>query len=469
MVNPLHIPESKKWKGLTVYCRKCNTNVDYCRTTGKKLQQCSFGDKHVYKVYVHVPGTKNERKTKNLKSRNIDEAIREAMEFEREIKQGHFNIPTVVKSDTHRMERGGIAHYPLDNAFARYIGWLNNENVPFHRQKERSPEHIKDVQRAIEFFWRCLIKNNHNMNLGVEHLNDDIMGHFYQHLLEQKFADRTVNKYLSHLTSFLTWHMEEYKVPDRNWFTNIKREPLSHNPLTITGNEFAGLLAESQKHGNGVQYYESKSKPERDYERHYMPDVFRFGLYSGLRRENLLTAKFNNIQEENDLPVLMKVPDIKVNRIRKRNKPETMKYIYVPITNELRELLYSLGYEQYKGTDNYIIAPEINGNRTRAMSDLITRAFSHYYSKLNTGRELTFKSLRKTYITNLSLYLGENAKAITGHSDNAVIDEHYRSKEVIAKAAQGFGVFQKEGERKNELEQIRNNSKQNQLNQQIEK
>jgi hypothetical protein len=68
--------------------------------------------------------------------------------------------------------------------------------------------------------------------------------------------------------------------------------------------------------------------------------------------------------------------------------------------------------------------------------------------------------LRKTYITNLSLYMGGNAKAITGHSDDAVIDKHYLNKRAIAKVAQGYQVFPNEINRKHELEQIRTNSKQ---------
>ena len=38
---------------------------------------------HVFKVYVHVPGTKNERRTKKLETRDINEAIKQAIEFER--------------------------------------------------------------------------------------------------------------------------------------------------------------------------------------------------------------------------------------------------------------------------------------------------------------------------------------------------------------------------------------------------
>jgi hypothetical protein len=95
------------------------------------------------------------------------------------------------------------------------------------------------------------------------------------------------------------------------------------------------------------------------------------------------------------------------------------------------------------------------------MSDTLTRGFSHYYDQLNTGRNLTFKCLRKTYITNLQIFFSGNGdtKAVTGHSDNQVIEENYIDKKEIAKASKNFSVFSKENERNNELKNIRNESK----------
>jgi hypothetical protein len=91
------------------------------------------------------------------------------------------------------------------------------------------------------------------------------------------------------------------------------------------------------------------------------------------------------------------------------------------------------------------------------MSDVLTRGFSHYYEQLNTGRELTFKCLRKTYITNLQIFFSGNGdtKAVTGHSANQVIEENYIDKKEIAKASRNFNVFSKEHERAEELNEIR--------------
>ena len=121
------------------------------------------------------------------------------------------------------------------------------------------------------------------------------------------------------------------------------------------------------------------------------------------------------------------------------------------------ELLLELGYEKYKGTDKYILAPELETDRKDVMPVTLSRAFSHYYDQLNTGKHLKYKSLRKTYITNLSIYMSGNAKAITGHSDDAVIERHYLDKIVIAKAAQGYEVWAVQN-REQELQNVRDES-----------
>jgi hypothetical protein len=105
--------------------------------------------------------------------------------------------------------------------------------------------------------------------------------------------------------------------------------------------------------------------------------------------------------------------------------------------------------------DDYLLAPDINISRKRVMADALSRGFYHYYQQLNTGKKLTFKCLRKTYITRPELFMGRgNTKAITGHSADQVIEQNYIDKKEIAKAAHGFIVFTEES-REEELKEIR--------------
>jgi len=80
---------------------------------------------------------------------------------------------------------------------ARYIGFLNNEGVPAHMVKMRSPDHLKDVERAFKVLAESLKKKGHNLTeLTVNDINDNIVGQTYSHLENKQFANRTFNKYI---------------------------------------------------------------------------------------------------------------------------------------------------------------------------------------------------------------------------------------------------------------------------------
>lgn len=88
-----------------------------------------------------------------------------------------------------------------------------------------------------------------------------------------------------------------------------------------------------------------------------------------------------------------------------------------------------------------LLAPEKMSNG-ETLKNQMSKGFSHYYYQLSTGRKLTFKCLCKTYITQLVLSLGLNARVITRHSGEDVIIKHYLDQKVISKVAEDFEVFQ---------------------------
>ena len=161
----------------------------------------------------------------------------------------------------------------------------------------------------------------------------------------------------------------------------------------------------------------------------------------------------------------MLVEDFKVNRIQNRISPEEKKFVHIPITLSLGKLLDELGQQKYKDANNYILAPEVGISRKRVMADILSRGFSHLYKQLGTGKKLTFKCLRKTYITRLEIFMGRgNSKSITGHSGDSVIEKNYLDKIELAKAAKDFNLFQDEEHRENNLKEIRE-SKQHEIQQ----
>ena len=343
------------------------------------------------------------------------------------------------------------------NAMARYIGWLHNEDVPAHMVKKRSDDHIKDVERAFRVLAESLKNSGHKISeLTVDDINDNVVGETYSHLENKKFANRTFNKYFSYYTSFLKWYSEEYNYPLKNYYEKVQRKNLNPQPEAITKSEYEALLKQITPE-NGVKKYENGVKPTRNVYRSWLADGIRLGLETGRRREEIINLKWSNIKESDGIQFI-KSEDYKVNRIQNRITEEEKKYIYVPVTDSLKGLLNELGYEKYRDADNFILAPDVNICRNRIMSDALTLGFSHYYNQLNTARKLTFKCLRKTYITNLQIFFSGNGdtKAITGHSANKVIEENYIDKKEIVKATRSFSVFSKENERADELKEIRN-------------
>jgi integrase len=291
-------------------------------------------------------------------------------------------------------------------------------------------------------------------------INDRMVGELFRYLEERKFANRTFNKHLTYYTSFLKWYSEEFDIPLKNWFDGkrINRKPVHHNPQSISREEFEALMNKVTLETKRMELGNSL-KHKLDI---YLPDGFLLALETGRRREEVVMLKHNEIATEKDgTPLYIKIEDYKVNRIQKHSNEESKSYIYIPVTDSLHKLLLKLGYEENKGTDKYILAPEIIENREKRLANALSEGFTRYYKQLNTGRELTFKCLRKNYLTSLSIYMrqGIDIKEISGHSTNAVLDEHYFVKKEIAKSLRKFKVFSNELERGEELEEIRNESK----------
>ncbi|MFI5220002.1 MAG: tyrosine-type recombinase/integrase [Bacteroidia bacterium] len=463
MDEPLYIPPSKRIRGLglTVYCYQCKTNVsDVCKETGKPLQKCPFGGKHVFKDYQNIPKGGNSRRTKVLKTRNLNEAIKQAIDFAKEVKE---NGKPDKKTKESKIEIEQAENTPRSfvNAIARYMAYLHNENVPMHRQKNRSKAYLKEIDRTLTDLAEGLKKSKFDPSVvEVNDLDDAMVGKVYEHLNKKGFSPRSFNKYLKHCSGFINWYIKEYNAPLRNWFESVNRKKTNTNPLAITQEEYNKLLQRITPE-NGIQKYPKGKKHERNFFRPWLKDGIALALESGRRREEVSTAKYSDIIHSDDgIPLYIKVEDYKVNRIQGRTEDDEKKYIYIPVTESLKELLVKMGYEKYQNSDKYILAPDATVDRVKGMPEDLTRGFTHFYKQLNTGRELTFKCLRKTYITNLSIFMGgNNAKAISGHSNDEVIERHYLAKETLAKVARGFKIFGPEIERKNELEDIRNNSR----------
>ena len=199
----------------------------------------------------------------------------------------------------------------------------------------------------------------------------------------------------------------------RNPFKLMKR--LSVRPIvdTITEEEYIALLNKIDT-GNSKQVLSTGEKKNHYYS--WLKFAIQLGLLTGRRRDEIVNLKYSDIKSDKDGNLLyIESEDHKVNSAKGNTSESSKKLIYIPITRKLKELLIENGLNHYEETYNYLLAPEKTENR-ETLKNQMSKGFSHYYNQLETGRNLTFKCLRKTYITHLALSLGLNARVITRHS-----------------------------------------------------
>jgi len=433
MTNHLIIPKNKSVKGLFIYCNYCKSILhNRCKKTNGNIKFCPHPDSHVFKAVFYIPGTK-KTKTRVLETRNLDEAIIQTIEFEKYLKENHYELQYAGE----KVRKPQL----LVDCMASYFDYMNNENIPAHRHKVRSKGHINEIERYFRYFIDCLRKNQiEYKSLFAYEIDDGILGLFHNFLLkDKKYCNVSYNKVITILRSFYNYLIEEGYYVHKNPFNRMSRRPVRPTIETITQKEYDDLLMIIDK-DRAVQVL---STGERKY--HYYPWLkyaIQLGLLTGRRRDEIIHLKYSDIKSDNSgNMVLIETEDHKVNRANANLSETSKKMIYIPITRTLKKMIYENGYQKHKSTDSYLLAPDKLKNR-ESLKNQMSKGFSHYYNQLGTGRKLTFKCLRKTYITQLALSLGLNARVITRHSGEDVIIKHYLDQKVISKVAEDFEVFQ---------------------------
>ena len=423
------ILKKSKVKGLHIFCTKCKKRVtNTCGLNNKSHYSCKNKDKHKYKLRVCIPGNKSSVITKLFDTRDENEIVIEAYKFRAELEKNNFRttiIPTKSKIPS-----------TITEAMACYLAYLNNDTPHEQEHKTRTINHIKEVERYFKYFGEYLksIQININQILFVN-LDRDLVGKLKSFLLDNKnFAAKTYNKIISQMRIFVNYIIKEFNIAMRNPFEGFRSLYSKSEINTIKSDEFDKLI-EIITPENGIKTYQNQSKTKTYTKSFYKPwliDAFKLGLLTGRRREELICLKFKDITlGENGEPRLMITEDYKVNRSKNISEKETKKTIDIPIIKPLQSLLNKLGYEENKGKDMYILAPDETMKR-KTMMDFVSKAFTHYYSQLNVSKKLEFSDLRKTYISHLFANLGDGAQIITKHSGLDVMKNHYIDDKVIS-------------------------------------
>lgn len=458
--------------GLTYYCLVCNTNVSFCKKTGKPLEKCPHIDELRIKQYVE--NEEGRKVTKTYKEKDVEKILPIARVFKEEAKNEKKhellqiesaqkkagNTPSQTQQQTPANPENKLPL--LITALSFYIGYLSgDETFPSYMKRKRSSDYVAEVQRCFLRFVDCLKSAGYDVaSLRVNQVNRDMVGLYYDYLLKEiKYSARSLNKNIGFMNSlYLFLGKEGHAV--HSPFANVIRKPVVTKAETISEEEFTSLL-ERITPENGIEQTPGKVKNYRGHYRSWLKNAFRLALETGRRRQELTAMTWSGvIYDSTRNPVCIRVEDIKVNNIRGVQKDEEKKFVFVPITENLMQLLNEIGYEKYKNTDHCIIAPELKTRREKVLCDTMSRSFAHFIKLISIKKDLSLKSLRKTYITNLAISMGSNTKMVTGHSGDDILQRHYINHFEIAKSLRGFQVFgNKEQTRISELSIIRENHK----------
>ena len=456
---------------MRTWCGACKTVVKTCRKNGKELSQCEHIDKLQYRAVVFIPGTK-QRIVRSL-GKNFNEAIKQLAIIRQQVENGEIqesepNQPKSVSTHAPVAQLTPVqANWQTKpvlatHFFGKYLATLKGEGVPAHLKLVRSKVHISDVKNTFKQF--CLALNNSGYNLETFQLadiSDEVIGKFHDHILAKGYSNNSYNRFFSHFMTFASWAEGQEYGSVKRFFERVPRKTVTPRPEIISADEFKKLLSVIN-YENGFQYGIGRRKEKRNHYRDYLIAAIRFALYTGRRREEIVTVRFCDVHaDEKGNPLYITFLDHKVSRIL-HLAPGEERENYTPITKELMAFLNEQGYQEKKGTGEFILAPMILHNRAALMKHAITRGFSHFWSKAHpeVTRQISFKTLRKTYLTNLSIRTNGNVRPVSGHTSEQVLKHYIDEKQVaIAASLENFSVLGNEEELKEQRKKSRGNQK----------
>ncbi|QKX04192.1 hypothetical protein HN014_04465 [Aquimarina sp. TRL1] len=445
----------QKHEGLCIYCNECQKHYFWtkkvkrekngkttkiepqCGKSNSKFSNCQFFDKHRYKARLHVPGSKDSKVSKTFDVTQYADAVVETIKFKKKFLQ---DINTIEDNDSHNEKRSAY----LFDAQLAYIDFLDNIGVPEHEKVQRSDSHIKEQMKCLTLFNEALSKNKVNKKVTPVHRITNIhVGYFHTYLLNDKnYKNKTYNNKMVSVKSFFGWAIENYNINQKNPFEKAKHRSVQTEKKTITEQEFKELISpKNMCKENGWVSINNKTAKRRNIYRDFLADGILLCLHTGGRREEVVELTWDMIHEIDGKIAFIELKNLKVERALGEGFNDNVNASIVPVTASLRNLLVRLGYYENKNTNNYLLCPDRSNISTRTIMDNLSKGFTHFYKRLKTDRELQLKCLRKTYLTHLNKALKGDAKKLSSHTTDAVLQKHYIDEKVISSAIAEMTIF----------------------------
>lgn len=433
--------EYKKFKGLHIVCKGCGKSIEINQSEYKGCKHPI--EKQKYKAVIRHNGT---RKTKDLKSLEYDEAVKELLDFKHELsnpikiskpkKQGNSKQLKISNLDE-------VKHEKFIDCCLMYSDYLENVDVPYFEQRVRSKAYIRDTIGYILKFRDYLDKQGYNTDkLTIYQIDKHIVGNYFEYLSKACNSLATYNHHVRTLKSFYKFLIEKkgYELFNPMQFAKLKHVTI--NTISVDDNDFDRILncIDETQEKDSIHTY--KNGVTKKMYRPHIKSAIELVAYTGMRLVEALSIKFCDIiTNENGEIEYVKGIDIKFEKAHNHDKSKPIKYVPIPVTPELEDLLNRLDYTSYLGQDRYLIAADENISR-ETLAKQLSHSFGFYRDKAGVTAKIGLKHLRKTFLTKIQIATGM-VTSLGYQKTASVIEKNYLDKGRIAKSVKekGFKLF----------------------------
>ena len=358
-MKPLQL--NKNNYGLRVYCTKCKKLYNY-----DTLKTCKDAQHQHFKSAVKFAG---KTWTKMYNSRDFDEVLSLAITFKTNVRKGF------VDNRTNKNLTDVNSLSILESA-ELYMRFQNDFELQPHLKKGLTEKHLKQCQFHIEQFLKILKRNGVNIHLTpIRELNDFHVGCWYTYITNN-YARGSWVTILRIVSAWINYLNKDLQINILNPFSRVQFPKVKSKVTALNKEQFEGVLNAIKK-ANPIEELGKcdENKVRKNRFRPYLENAFKFALYTGLRREEVVMAKWSDIMYSKKTgQLVLMARNLKVER--QRNADYDPKY--VPVHDDLLGLLYEIGFEENKGKNKFIIAPQRGSNPMTVMLTL-TKGFTHYY------------------------------------------------------------------------------------------
>jgi len=382
----------EKFKGLHIVCKKCNKQIE---SNQSEYNGCKHPiEKQKYKAVIRKNGV---RKTRDLKSLEYDEAVKELIEFKHELSNPiEFKNPIAID----KIKKENTKFDSLLDCIMIYGDYLENVDVPFFEQRPRSKEYIRDTLGYLLKFKNYIDSIGINSDsITIYQIDRYMVGNYFEQLYKKSKSVSTYNHHIRSLKSFFKFLIEKKGFELINPMEHAKLKNVELNTISVDDSDFKKIIKmiENTPEKDSIKTY--KNGVKKKMYRQYLKDAIELIAYTGMRIEEAISIKYSDIiTDKNGKLHYVKGIDLKFQKAHNYDNSQPIKFVPIPITYELEQLLIRLNYKKNIGLDKYLIEPDSTSKRETIATQL-THSFGFYRDKADVKSRIGLKHLRKTFLT----------------------------------------------------------------------